>query len=142
MVHPGAVVVRRACLHGKWLASHLDVARERELRLADVAAGVLWQRPFAGQALLALQQQGLGAGGGERQREILCLRADRVAAASGRSDGLALQQPVRQPDIGIGFAGLRNTKACARDALVMAQAFPGDIGESGVREQQLPGGEG
>jgi hypothetical protein len=136
-------MVQPAPAGGAALAAALCQGRlHRQLRLAVVVAGVLRQRSLARMAGLPLQQQRLGRCQVECQREAGVGRGQPggVVAVAG-----ALQAPGAERDAGITAPGVhvrqRLVAGPALNALRVAVLPAGDVGDRGMREQQLARGE-
>ena len=118
-----------------------QLAADGQLRFADIVAGLRGVRAFAAEAGVALQQQWLGGGECQAVGESRRFVAERGPVAA----VVALETPVADVNAGVGQRGrsAHDTFVAipAGDALSVQQALAGQIGQCGMRKQQLPCGE-
>ena len=135
VVEPGAAG------DGKRLAVQAQRAAHRQLRLAQIVAGLCRIGALARVAGLALQQHRLGGGELQVEREISRGRVELRLVGMPADAAAAHQPPAAQAHIGVGRRCLGDAEAGAGDARVVAQALLPQVGHRGMSEQHLARGE-
>ena len=130
-------------MHAVAPAAQTQLAAHRQLRVADVEAGLPGRWPFAREARVTLQQDGLARRERQCNAQFVTLHLRGVAAL-----GRPAQEPVAQVDLQVLRAGpdaalglCRWIAVPAGDALVVPQLAGLHVGDGGMGKQQLPRGQ-